>query len=160
MPWSIPISDEQKLSLNDTFWVTRNHNEHTWFDNTHDVAAGPFNRPIREFPDIWSYDGKKYVNERTVAVKVSGWNFVSEIRRNVSAAISGVTWFAMDDSCCGVKVPLYGSNNAAPESWKLPDGDVTRSGNVLNFDINHAFWAVNMVANFAYTRWSEIYPEV
>lgn len=34
MPWSIPVSDDKKISLNDTFWITRNHNEDTWFDNT------------------------------------------------------------------------------------------------------------------------------
>jgi len=25
MPWSIAITEEQKLTLNDTFWVTRDH---------------------------------------------------------------------------------------------------------------------------------------
>jgi len=67
-------------------------------------------------------------------------------------------WFAMDDSCCGPKIPIYGTNTHPPHSWKLPDGDQTRSGNVLDFDINHAFWITNMVSNYAYTRWGEISP--
>lgn len=67
-------------------------------------------------------------------------------------------WFAMDDSCCGAKIPIYGTNKVPPQSWKLPDSDETRSGNVLDFDINHAFWITNMVTNFAYTRWGEISP--
>jgi len=30
----------------------------------------------------------------------------------------------------------------------------------MNFDWNQNFWIVNMVCNYAYSRWSEVYPEV
>lgn len=66
----------------------------------------------------------------------------------------------MDDSCCGVKVPIYGTNTKAPVSWAKATDDKTNYGDLLNFDYDHAFWAVNMVANYAYSRWSEIYPEI
>lgn len=65
----------------------------------------------------------------------------------------------MDDSCCGAKVPIFGTNTKAPESWAKPD-DGTVNGNIMNFDFNHAFWITNMIANYAYSRWSEVYPEV
>lgn len=67
MPWSLPINENQKVSLNDTFWVTRNHNEDSWFDNTQEVAAGPFNSPYRWRPTRWTYEGNTYINVRTVS---------------------------------------------------------------------------------------------
>lgn len=66
----------------------------------------------------------------------------------------------MDDSCCGAKVPIYGSNTYAPHTWAMPENDTTINGNVLKFNFNHAFWVYNMVANYAYSRWSEVYPEI
>lgn len=66
----------------------------------------------------------------------------------------------MDDSCCGVKVPIYGSNTSPPSTWSMEEGDTTKNGNVTDFNFNHAFWITNMVANFAYMRWGEVYPEV
>lgn len=68
MPWSIPIAENQRLSLNDTFWVTRTKFEGTWFDSSQDVGAGPFNVPVRWRPLIWTYNENTYINERTVAI--------------------------------------------------------------------------------------------
>jgi len=53
MPWA--VKPTKKMSLNDTFNIYRTHNEDSWFDNRHDVGAGPFNSPYRWRPLTWTY---------------------------------------------------------------------------------------------------------
>lgn len=67
MPWSLELKEDQRLTVNETFWVTRNHNKGTWFDNTEDVGAGPFNTPYRWSPSHWHAENKSYINERFVS---------------------------------------------------------------------------------------------
>jgi len=69
-------------------------------------------------------------------------------------------WFAADDSCCGPKTPIYGTNNKAPSTYERVAEDNTVYGDTLLFDFDKAFWVFNMVTNYAYERWSEVYPEV
>ena len=47
-----------------------------------------------------------------------------------------------------------------PKTWAFPDNDPTFNGNLTNFSFDSAFWVFNLVANFAYNRWFDIYPEV
>lgn len=30
----------------------------------------------------------------------------------------------------------------------------------MNFNFDHNWWITNLLTNFAYDRWSEIYPEI
>jgi hypothetical protein len=71
-----------------------------------------------------------------------------------------LVWFAVDDSSMSPRVPVYGSRTrvSAPYARKGSQDGVVEP--VLKFDLNKAFWIQNMVANFVYPRFSEIYPIV
>ena len=69
-------------------------------------------------------------------------------------------WFAVDDSGTSVRVPIYASVYRAPSTWGQREGDDTFTGDILKFNFDSAFWVFNMVANLAYNRWSDVYPEI
>ena len=56
--------------------------------------------------------------------------------------------------------PVYGSATKVPESFygRGPQDGVTPP--MMQFNMQSAFYAFNLVANWAYSRWDLIYPEV
>lgn len=97
-------------------YAMRTHFEQTWFDNEgvfrKDVGAGPGQSPIRWRPLVWKSGDNSYVNERTLAVQQTAWNFVAHMRPGPKLA-SSVIWWAPDDSSTALRVPFYGAARAA-----------------------------------------------
>lgn len=56
-----------------------------------------------------------------------------------------VIWFGVDDSSLSVRVPMYSTTSSAPSTWAYGVGDTAHWA-------NSAYWRMNAVANFAYSR--------
>ena len=150
----------KKLSLEDLMAIMNSHYEGTELDSSLDVGAGLYNAPYRPRPLAWSYQGKHYHNERTIGVQQTGWNFVAQIRSHMPPELSAITWFAVDDSSTAPRVPIYGSSRQISDAYYGKGAQDGVKEPLLTFDITKAFWVQNMVSNFAYSRWSDIYPIV
>lgn len=152
------IRPYKKLSLLDLMGLMNSHYEGTELDSSLDVGAGLYGTPYRPRPLQWSYQEKSYHNERTIGVQQTGWNFVAQVRPYMPPELAAITWFAVDDSSTSPRVPIYGSSRRISKAYSgvgAQDGVMTP---LLELDLTKAFWVQNMVANFAYSRWSDIYP--
>jgi dipeptidase len=74
--------------------------------------------------------------------------------------MASLFWFGVDDSATTVRTPVYGGATRVPSAFA---GKGTQDGvtpPMLKFDMGTAFWAFNLVANWAYSNWDYIYPDV
>ena len=62
------IKPDHKVSLSDMMAFQRDHFQGTPYDKTLDPGAGPFGSPFRFNPLYWEYEGKPYLNERSIEV--------------------------------------------------------------------------------------------
>lgn len=90
----------------------------------------------------------------------TGWSIVCQTRANVPAPMAAILWFGIDDSSTSVHFPIYGSATRIPAGWagKGPQDGVTPP--LMTFSLDSAFYVFNLVANWAYSRWDAIYPDV
>src|SRR5687767_4389600 len=74
--------------------------------------------------------------------------------------MAALMWFGIDDSSTSVHFPVYGSVTKVSAGWAGlgPQDGVTPP--LMTFSLDSAFYAFNLVANWAYSRWSVIYPDV
>ena len=154
------IEPYKNLTLADITNVMTSHYEGTELDPSKDVGAGLYGAPQRPRPLEWSYKGKQYHNERTIALSKTGWNFVAQMRPWMPPELGAMQWFGVDDSSTSPRFPVYGSSRQLSQAYygKGPQDGVKSP--ILDFDLTKAFWVQNMVSNFAYFRWSDVYPIV
>ena len=152
------------LSVTNISSFMRNHFENSWFDMTGtreaDAGAMDSNLPYRWRPLSWSSGGRTYVNERAIATPQTGWNFVAQSRPNVPKHLAGVLWFGVDDSSTTVHFPIYGSATRVPKGFAGKGAQDGVTAPMLSFSMDNAFSVFNLVANWAYSRWNVIYPDV
>lgn len=159
------VKPPRKLSTTMLMSMFRTHYEETSLDMSGqeftDVGATQSYNPYRAHPLTWSYDGKQYLNERPVATQQTGWNFVAQVRPwLLGTPLAGIIWFGVDDSATTVRIPVYGAATHAPAPYAgigAQDGKVSP---MMKFDTKKAFYAFNLVANWAYSRWNLIYPDL
>eukprot|EP01013_Petalomonas_cantuscygni_P019234 TRINITY_DN3694_c0_g1_i1.p1 TRINITY_DN3694_c0_g1~~TRINITY_DN3694_c0_g1_i1.p1 ORF type:complete len:674 (-),score=150.88 TRINITY_DN3694_c0_g1_i1:359-2278(-) len=114
-----------------------------------------------------------YFNERSQGTQQTGWSFVSQMRGRFAYAdrdaamskagcgrgatsLGSVLWFATDDSSTSVYVPFFGNISAVPPAYS----NDTSTSPLMTYDPTQAFWIFNLVSNWAYTRWRDMYPIV
>jgi dipeptidase len=81
-------------------------------------------------------------------------------RADVPTHMAGLLWFAVDDTSTSPHFPIYGSATRIPKAFAgkgAQDGVTTP---ILEFNMESAFSVMNLVANWAYSRWDAIYPDV
>ena len=66
----------------------------------------------------------------------------------------GIFWFGVDDAACSCYTPMYCCINHIPEC--LAEGN----GDSYTFSPTSAWWTFNIVANWAYTKYSRMYPHI
>jgi dipeptidase len=163
----MPLWVKPSISLNvkDIMQSMRNHYEGTALDMTGksfpDVGAGAFYSAQRVSPITWTasnYPGKTFIHERPIATMVTGWNIVCESRSNMPQSLAAVMWYGMDDSSTSVHIPIYGSITRIPEGWAGQGPQDGVPSPMMTFSLNSAFYVFNLVSNFAYYRWTNIYP--
>jgi len=154
-PYPLFIKPDKKLSVQDVMSLMRDHFEGTEFDMTKGLMAGPFACPYRWKNLYWQAPGDtitKYGWERPISTQQTAFSFVAQSRNFLPDAIGGVFWYALDDTYSNCYMPLYCCMLERPEPFASAD--------VTKFDWNSATWIFNLVANYAYTKYSYIIKDI
>jgi dipeptidase len=142
------------LSLKDVMTSNRDHYEGTPFDITQDVGAGVYEAPYRPTPLTFTYQGKRYFNERPISTQQTGFTVVAQLRADLPNAIGGILWFGNDDPNMVAYTPMYCCATQVPECYAATTADA------VTFSWKSAFWVCNWVSNMTYPRYSQLFPGV
>jgi len=148
------VRPDRPLAVRDVMALMRDHFEGTPLDLGKGVGAGPYALPYRWRPLSWKVDGKEYANERSISTQQTGFSFVAQQRGDLPGPVGGVLWFGVDDTASTVYVPQYCANRAVPKPYAVGTGTFDR------FTWDSAFWTFNFVANWAYSRYSDMVVDV
>ena len=151
-PYPLSLPPDGKLSVADVFALMRDHYEGTEFDMTQGIDAGPFGLPRRWRPLTWKVDGVEYAWERPISTQQTAFSSISQSRAWLPNPIGGVIWYGMDDSFTTCYLPFYCGIDAVPKSFA--------AGSIKKFSWDSAWWVFNVAANYAYTKYSHIVPEI
>ena len=146
--WIIP---ERKVSAQDLKECMRDEYQGTPLDITQGTDAGPWNSKLRYGSLGFQLDSVQYWYERPTATQQTAWSFVSQMR---SYNRYGIFWFGVDDAACSCYAPMYSCINHIPECFAEGNGDS------YTFSPTSAWWTFNLVANWAYTKYSRMYPHI
>lgn len=148
------IKPDEKLTVKTIMDIYSDHLEGTDYDLTTDAASGPFGSPNRwplqrsQKPE--GREGQDW--ERAIAMFRCSYSFVSQSRDWMPDPVGGVLWFGEDAPDTTVYVPIYCGVTEIPKPWT--------QGLRHEFDPDSAWWAFNLVNNWANLRWNAIYPEI
>ena len=148
------IKPDRKVSLQDMQHCMRDQYEGTPLDITEGIAAGPWHTKLRYGSLSFKVDSVTYWYERPTATQQTGWSFVAQIRPYVPDHIGGIFWFGVDDAATSLYMPMYCRMNAVPECLREGNGDL------YTYSSTSAFWAFNTVANFAYSKYSDMRVDI
>ena len=143
-----------KVSAQDFKEFMRDQYEGTELDITKGTAAGPWGSKLRYGPLGFELDGKTYWHERPTATQQTGFSFVAQMRGYMPDHIGGIFWFGVDDAATNLYVPMYCTINRVPECYSIDNGSL------LEYSPTSAFWTYNWVANFAYSKYSAMLPDI
>ena len=132
----------------------RDQYEGTEFDMTKGMAAGPFGSKLRCSPLTFKVDSVEYLHERPTATQQTGFTFIAQMRSWLPDYIGGILWFGVDDAATGLYVPMYCGINRVPECYRQDNGSL------LEYSATSAFWTYNWVANYAYSKYSYMLPDI
>jgi dipeptidase len=118
------------------------------------IGAGPYSLPYRWRPMEWEYKGKKYIHERATSTQQTGFSFVAQSRGWLPDPIGGILWFGVDDTYMTVYVPMYCGITEAPRAFAVGTADFE------TFSWDSAWWVFNFVANWTYSRYSDMIKDV
>ena len=152
--WIIP---NRKLSAQDMKECMRDEYKGTPLDITQGEASGPWNSKLR-FGGLGfkltdendTTQTTQYWYQRPTATQQTAWSFVAQMR----SGKKGIFWFGVDDAACSCYTPMYCCINHVPECFAEGNGDS------YTFSPTSAWWTFNMVANWAYTKYSRMYPHI
>lgn len=153
-PMPLYIRPNHKVSVQDMRAAMRDQYEGTPLDITKGTDAGPWNSKLRYGGLSFKLDSTLYWFERPTATQQTAWSFVSQMRGYESAKAGGIFWFGVDDAACTLYMPMYSQIQQAPECVQEGNGDL------YTYTPTSAWWAWNMVANWAYTKYSAMHPEI
>ena len=152
--WIIP---NRKLSAQDMKECMRDEYKGTPLDITQGEAAGPWNSKLRYgglgfklADENDTTQTTQYWYQRPTATQQTAWSFVAQMRTGKK----GIFWFGVDDAACSCYTPMFCCINHVPECFAEGNGDS------YTFSPTSAWWTFNMVANWAYTKYSRMYPHI
>ena len=153
-PLPLWIKPDKPITVADMFALMRDHFEGTELDLHLGVGAGPFACPYRWRPMTWDIDGKSYVHERAISTQQTGYSFVSQMRSELPDPIGGIEWFGVDDTYSTVYMPMYCGIREVPRPFAVGVADL------FKFSFDSGFWVFNWVANWAYSRYSDMIVDI
>ena len=148
------IKPNHKVSAQELKECMRDQYEGTPLDITQGPDAGPWNSKLRYGSLGFQLDSVQYWFERPIATQQTAWSFVAQMRGYEAAKAGGILWFGVDDAASTVYVPMYSTINEVPECFKEGNGDM------YNYSPTSAWWTYNIVANWAYTKYSAMMPDI
>lgn len=148
------VKPSRKITMKDVADVMRDHFEGTPMDMTTDIGAGGNALPYRWRPMGFSYDGKRYVNERAIATQQTGFWFVGQARGYLPDEVGALLWFGCDDAATSYLTPVYVCSSEVPECLAVGNGDL------LHYSPTSQFWMCNRIANACYKMYNQMAPVV
>ena len=148
------IKPNHKVSAQALKDCMRDQYEGTPLDITQGPDAGPWNSKLRYGSLGFKLDSVQYWFERPIATQQTAWSFVAQMRGYESAKAGGIFWFGVDDAASTVYVPMYSTITEVPECFAEGNGDM------YNYSPTSAWWTYNIVANWAYTKYSAMMPDI
>ena len=148
------IKPNHKVSAQELKNCMRDQYEGTPLDITQGPDAGPWNSKLRYGSLGFKLDSVQYWFERPIATQQTAWSFVAQMRGYESAKAGGILWFGVDDAASSLYVPMYSKITAVPECYAEGNGDM------YNYSPTSAWWTYNIVANWAYTKYSAMMPDI
>ena len=148
------IKPNHKVSAQELKDCMRDQYEGTPLDITQGPDAGPWNSKLRYGSLGFKLDSVQYWFERPIATQQTAWSFVAQMRGYESAKAGGIFWFGVDDAASTVYIPFYSSVTRAPECMAKDNGDM------YTYSPTSAWWTYNIVANWAYTKYSAMMPDI
>ena len=146
------IRPDRKVSVQDLKECMRDEYQGTPLDITEGQAAGPWHSKLRYGGLLFKLDSVAYCYQRPTATQQTGWSYVSQMRRDSKAG--GIFWFGVDDAACSCYVPFYSRMTEVPEAFREGNGDL------YTYSSTSAWWQFNLVANWAYTKYEKMKPEI
>lgn len=153
-PLPLWIRPDSKVSVGDVMDLMRDHFEGSELDLSKGIGAGPYSCPYRWRPLTWKLGGVQYFNERATSTQQTGFSFVTQSRGWLPDPIGGIIWFGVDDTASTVYVPMYAGITKTPHNF------ATGTGSFTEFTWDSAFWVFNWVANFSYSRYSDMSGDI
>ena len=114
-------------------------------------SAGIWHSKLRYGGLTFKLDSVEYCYPRPTATQQTGWSYVSEM---YSDKPYGIYWFGVDDAATNVYIPFFSCATAIPDAYREGNGDL------LTYSPTSAFWAFNTVANYAYTKYERMLPDI
>ena len=148
------IKPNHKVSAQELKDCMRDQYEGTPLDITKGPDAGPWNSKLRYGSLGFKLDSVQYWYERPIATQQTAWSFVAQMRGYESAKAGGILWFGVDDAASTVYMPIYSTITEVPECLKEGNGDL------YTYSPTSAWWTYNIVANWAYTKYSAMMPDI
>ena len=148
------IKPNHKVSAQELKDCMRDQYEGTPLDITQGPDAGPWNSKLRYGSLGFQHDSVQYWFERPIATQQTAWSFVAQMRGYESAKAGGIFWFGVDDAASTVYVPMYSTITEVPNCFAEGNGDM------YNYSPTSAWWTYNIAANWAYTKYSAMMPDI
>ncbi len=153
-PMPLYIRPNRKVSVQDFKDCMRDQYEGTPLDITQGTDAGSWNTKLRYGSLMFEVDSVKYWYERPTATQQTAWSFVAQMRGYADPKAGGIFWFGVDDAATNVYVPIYCRSNHVPACFEEGNGDL------YTYSPTSAWWTFNLVANWAYTKYSRMRPDI
>ncbi len=153
-PMPLYIRPNHKVSVQEFKECMRDQYEGTPLDITQGTDAGPWNTKLRYGSLTFKLDSVSYWYERPTATQQTAWSFVAQMRGYADPKVGGIFWFGVDDAATNVYVPMYCRINRVPECFAEGNGDL------YTYSPTSAWWTFNVVANWAYTKYSRMRPDI
>ena len=151
-PMPLYIKPNRKISAQDIKDCMRDHYDGTPLDITQSEGSGPWNSKLRYGKLGFKVDSVQYWYERPTATQQTGWSYVSQMNSN--SKTGGVFWFGVDDAATNVYMPFF------PTMTRIPDCLREGNGDLVTFSWTSAWWVFNIVANWAYTKYSVMRQDI
>ena len=148
------IKPNRKVSAQALKDCMRDQYEGTPLDITQGPDAGPWNSKLRYGSLGFKLDSVQYWYERPIATQQTAWSFVAQMRGYDGANAGGIFWFGVDDAATSLYVPFYSTITTIPTCYAEGNGDL------YNYSSTAAWWTYNIVANWAYTKYSAMVPDI
>lgn len=123
------------------------------------AGAGPWSNPTRyeNNPDQGNafeinVFAPKGAWERPLSIYRCGMMWINQARAGLPEVLSGIAWVGLDRPAANCLLPFYCGVTSLPAS--------VQKMNLLEFDMDCAWWAFNFVANFATVKYSYMMPDL
>ncbi len=153
------VEPDTPLDTRSVMALHRDHYEGTRFDMTIGPGAGPFGYPYRYYGP---YDPSGDVAdpnhpldgawERPLSVDYCGFIYVNQGRSWLPDPVGGICWFGPDKPTETCFVPFFCGVTDLPQSYQVC--------NTAEFSRESAWWAFNLVANWATVKYSFIRRDI